>query len=259
MNNLLDFAHVDFMRRDKVILHDINWQVKTHENWAILGLNGAGKTTLLKMMHGDIWPSNGQISVLGHRFGETNIPALQRKIGWVSTALQDDLHPGDLAEEIVLSGKFASIGLYEPYELPEVAEAEQKLIQLGGGKLIGKPYQVLSQGERQLVLLARALMAQPELLILDEPCNGLDLLAKEKLLNQISKINELPNRPTMLMVSHHTEELLPCFQKVLLLKQGEVVQTGSRDEILNETTLSNFYETPVAVLKHQQKIMVYPK
>lgn len=259
MNNLLDFSHVDFVRRDKKILHDLNWQVKPHENWAILGLNGAGKTTLLKMIHGDIWPSNGDVSVLGHHFGETNIPALQRKIGWVSNALQDDLHPGDLAEEIVLSGKFASIGLYEAYELPDVAEAKQKLTKLGGQALIGKPYRVLSQGERQLVLLARALMAQPELLILDEPCNGLDLLAKEKLLKQISMINDLLDSPTMLMVSHHTEELLTCFQHILLLKKGEVVQTGRRDEILNETTLSKFYETPVALLKHQQKIMVYPK
>ncbi|WP_429971539.1 ABC transporter ATP-binding protein [Fructilactobacillus sp. Tb1] len=259
MNNLLNFEDVSYERADKQILTDINWKVAAKENWAILGLNGAGKTTLLKMIHGDIWPTTGKISVLGHKFGETNIPALQRKIGWVSTALQDVINVGDKVDDIVLSGKFASIGIYQEFTQADVAEAKQMLIRVGGEKLIGKTYRVLSQGERQLVLIARALMAKPELLILDEPCNGLDLLAREKLLQRIAMINDLPDSPAMLMVSHHTEELLPCFDHLLLLKQGQIYQKGTRKDLLNEGALSDFYGTPVTMIKHKEKVIVYPK
>lgn len=113
MSTVLKLEHVNFTRAGKPILKDLNWEIQSGENWAVLGLNGAGKTTLLKLLHGDIWPSSGQMEVLGHVFGHSNINDLRKKIGWVSNALQDWLHPGDSAESIVLSGKFASIGVYE--------------------------------------------------------------------------------------------------------------------------------------------------
>ncbi len=243
--NILSFENVSLIKGERQILNKISWTIKEKENWAVLGLNGAGKTTLLKMIHGgDVWPTEGTLEVLGGGvFGHTNIPALKRRIGWVSTALQDWLHPGgDLVEEIVLSGKFASIGLYESYAPVEMEEAKARLTKLGGAKLIGKPYRVLSQGERQLVLIARALMARPELLILDEPCNGLDLFAREALLAKISEIAAAPTSPALLLVSHYTEELLPCFDNVLLLKKGRIYASGKRQELLNQETLTHFME-----------------
>ncbi|MHA8138028.1 ABC transporter ATP-binding protein [Lactobacillaceae bacterium Scapto_B20] len=260
MDNVLDFSHVSFQRGSKTILDDINWQVGPKQNWAILGLNGAGKTTLLKMIHGDIWPSTGKLSVLGNEFGHTNIPKLRRKIGWVSNALQDWLRPGDLVEEIVLSGKFASIGLYEHYSKDEMESAKSMLNRLGGRKLIGKTYRVLSQGERQLVLIARAMMAQPELLILDEPCNGLDLFARERLLSKISAIAAMPTSPSLLMVSHYTEELLPCFDNLLLLKQGQIHAKGPREKLLTPLMLGEFYGSPIQMINDDAKrVIVYPK
>ncbi|KRM10221.1 ABC transporter ATP-binding protein [Paucilactobacillus suebicus DSM 5007 = KCTC 3549] len=242
---ILSFKDVSLQRSDRTILKHIDWTIKPKENWAILGLNGAGKTTMLKMIHGDLWPTTGQLEVLGGLFGHISIPELTRRIGWVSTALQDWLHPGDLVEKIVLSGKFASIGLYERYTQQELDQAKTILSDMGGAKLIGKTYMVLSQGERQLVMIARAMMAQPELLILDEPCNGLDLFARESLLQRVAKIADMPNSPALLFVSHYTEELMPCFQNVLLLKNGQVFQKGKRKDILTNNNLANFYEAPI--------------
>jgi iron complex transport system ATP-binding protein len=260
MSNILEFKNVSVTRGKRQILKNISWQVKEKENWAILGLNGAGKTTLLKMIHGDLWPTTGQLEVLGGLFGHISIPDLKTKIGWVSTALQDELHAGDIVDEIVLSGKFASIGIYQEYTDQDLEEARNTLKDLGGEKLLSKPYAVLSQGERQLVLIARALMTRPKLLILDEPCNGLDLFAREELLERIQMIADRPDSPALLLVSHYTEEILPIFDRVLLLRAGEVIQTGERKKLLSEQNLSNFYQKPIALQKiGESRIAVYPK
>lgn len=260
MTNILAFDDVSVTRGKRQILKHITWQVQAKENWAILGLNGAGKTTMLKMIHGDLWPTSGRLEVLGGVFGHTNIPELKTKIGWVSTALQDELHSWDSVDEIVLSGKFASIGIYQDYTAAEMAQARQILTDVGGAKLLGKVYAVLSQGERQLVLIARALMAHPQLLILDEPCNGLDLFAREALLQRIQQIAQRPEHPALLMVSHYTEEILPAFEHVLLLKAGMVQATGQRQELLTRLVLSDFYERPIAIKAWQgSRIAVYPK
>ncbi|MFD0897987.1 ABC transporter ATP-binding protein [Loigolactobacillus binensis] len=260
MAKILDFKNVSLERGDRTILKHITWTTQTKENWAILGLNGAGKTTLLKLIYGDLWPTTGRLEVLGGVFGHTSIPELRRKIGWVSTALQDALHVGDRVEKIVLSGKFASIGVYEAYTHADMAQAKQILSQMGGGDLIGKRYQVLSQGERQTVLIARALMAQPQLLILDEPCNGLDLFARERLLQRVARLAEAPDSPALLFVSHYTEELLPCFQNVLLLRDGQIVRQGTRAELLTKEVLSDFYPAPIQTATlGDQRLAVYPQ
>ncbi|WP_125708885.1 ABC transporter ATP-binding protein [Companilactobacillus zhongbaensis] len=260
MSKILEFNNVSVQRGKRQILNEITWKVETGQNWAILGLNGAGKTTLLKMIHGDLWPSEGTLEVLGGKFGETNIPELQTKIGWVSNALQDDLHQADVVDEIVLSGKFASIGIYQDYSFEDMDEAQQTLINLGGAKLLSKPYAVLSQGERQLILIARALMANPKLLILDEPCNGLDLFAREELLSKINNIAKQPDSPALLLVSHYTEEILPLFKHVLLLRNGQVVDQGQRDRLLSKKVLSAFYQKPISIQSiDPTRIAVYPQ
>lgn len=186
---MIRFEEVSFQRENKQILHNLNWRMKRGENWAILGLNGSGKTTLLKMITGYLWPSSGNVSVLGETFGQTSIPELRKRIGWISTDLQNRLRSSDLAEEIVLSGKFASVGVWEKTTKKQQETAMLILKDCGGETLIGKKYSVLSQGERQIVLIARALMAQPELLIFDEACNGLDLFARDALLKRIENVS----------------------------------------------------------------------
>ncbi|MGC6767010.1 ABC transporter ATP-binding protein [Enterococcus sp. LJL128] len=256
---IINCSNLSLIREKKVLLNSINWNVNNQEHWAILGLNGAGKTLLLQIITGYLWPTSGSITVLGQKFGKSSIPQLQRKIGWVSTALQQRMHENETAERIVLSGKFASIGLYEAYTPQEAAAAKEILINADGGSLIGKEYRVLSQGERQLVLICRALMTNPELLILDEPCNGLDLFARERLLKQIQLIAQQPTCPTILYVTHHTEEILPCFQQLLLLKKGQIFAKGLRQTLFNQSVLTDFYEEPIQLVSlENNRIAVFP-
>lgn len=257
---ILAFEQVQFVRQQNALLQDINWRIEAGEDWAVLGLNGAGKSLMLNMISGNLWPSSGKLTVLGEVFGETSIPDLTKRIGWVSQSLQERIHREEQAEYIVLSGKFASIGIYQNYSEADMTEAKQLLVSLGAKKLIGKVYQVLSQGEKQIVLIARALMAKPELLILDEPCNGLDLFAREDLLSRIKKMKQTADAPSLLYVTHHTEEILPLLNHVLMIRDGKIFKQGKRAELLNETVLNDFYQRPIAI--HEMKddrMMVIPK
>ncbi|AXG39926.1 ABC transporter ATP-binding protein (plasmid) [Enterococcus gilvus] len=258
--DILSFENVQFVRQQNVLLQDIDWRIKAGEDWAVLGLNGAGKSLMLNMISGNLWPSSGRLTVLGEVFGRISIPDLTKRIGWVSQSLQERIHREELAEWIVLSGKFASIGIYQQVSDDEMKEAKQMLSSLGAEKLIGKPYQVLSQGEKQLVLIARALMAKPELLILDEPCNGLDLFAREDLLARIERMKQAADAPSLLYVTHHTEEILPILTHVLMIRSGEIVQQGPRDALLEEPILNDFYQRPIMIHEmSNDRRMVIPK
>ena len=257
---ILDFQQVSFVRNKNYLLKAINWQVKKNEHWAILGLNGAGKSLLLQMITGSLWPSSGQRTVLGERYGKMSVPDLQRRIGWVSSALQSKFYGRDLAEEIVLSGLYSSIGLYESYEEEQLIQAKALLTDLGLSHLIHRSYHVLSQGEKQFVMIARAMMAQPEILILDEPCTGLDLFAREELLTRLEAFSQLPNTPTLLYVTHHTEELLPIFTHLLMLKNGKVHAAGQRETIFTEEVLTSFYDQPIVLHPFSSnRVIVTPK
>lgn len=246
---MFEFKGVSFARGDTLILKEIDWQMKKGEHWAILGLNGSGKTTLLKMLNGYLWPSTGELTVLNHKFGKSSIPDLRKNIGWISSDLQGQLRPQDVSEDIVLSGKFASIGVWVPTTNEEKESAKQMLIQCGGENLIGKKYGILSQGEQQLVLIARALMAEPELLVFDEPCNGLDLFAREALLKRIDHIGQKKNNIGMIFVTHYIEEIPEIFDNVLLLKEGGIFAKGKREEIFQPELLSRFYDEKVNVVE----------
>ncbi|MBL1229410.1 ABC transporter ATP-binding protein [Enterococcus sp. BWB1-3] len=258
--SIVRLEKVGFTRDKKRLLNDISWSIQKDQHWAILGLNGAGKTLLLQIICGYLWPSDGTVEVLGQTFGKSSIPDLQRRIGWISTALQYRIRGNETAEKIVLSGKFASIGIYQKYTDSELNRAKGILAQVGGEHLIGKKYDVLSQGERQLILIARGLMTEPELLILDEPCNGLDLFAREKLLKQIEGIAQSTVSPTIVYVTHHTEEILPCFENLLLLKDGQITAKGQRENLFTEEILTNFYSESIQLLPlKKDRFAVYPK
>lgn len=242
---MIEAKHVSVIRDSKYILKEVSWSVKAGEHWAILGLNGSGKTTLLNMINGYLFPSKGELKVLGEAFGKYDLRELRKSIGWVSTAIQERLYGTETVVDTVLSGKFASIGLYEKPSQEERDFAQSLLERLSSIHLADRIYQTLSQGEKQRVLIARGLMSSPRLLILDEPCTGLDIFAKEQLLSIIEKLSNDPNAPTLIYVTHRTEEILPTFNHTMLLRRGEVHSLGKTDTILTKENLSDFFETPI--------------
>lgn len=248
MEKAIVMEAVSWRREGKDILHDINWQVNQGEHWAVLGLNGSGKTSLLKMVNGYIWPTTGSVSVLGEKFGKTDIHQLRRSIGWVSSSIGERVNGRHLTEEIIVSGKFAATGL--TYAEPEEADFEKTkhlMKELNILHTYGSPYIKASHGEKQKILIARALMADPQLLILDEPTNGLDFIAREQLLETIHQVTKKPNSPTLIYVTHHIEELLPIFSHTLLMKEGRVYKKGKREEVITDTHMSALYGRNVKV------------
>jgi iron complex transport system ATP-binding protein len=247
VGKVVDIHEVSWKRQGKSILSNINWKVEKREHWAILGLNGSGKTTLLNMINGYIWPTTGTISVLGQTFGKTDLRELRKSIGWVSSSLGERIKGSSFVEEIVVSGKFSSIGLYDSFSETDRKKALEIMEKLGCNQLVGRTYQTCSQGEKQKVLIARGLMGSPKLLILDEPTNGLDFLSREDLLRTVNLLAEQENAPTILFVTHHVEEILPVFSKILLLKEGTVYNQGWTEEIFTADSLSQFFSTSVEV------------
>lgn len=253
---IVELHNISIIRNYKYILKDVNWSIKRGEHWAIYGLNGAGKTMLLNMLNGYIFPSRGQLKVLGKTIGQYDMRKLRKSIGWVSSSIQEKFHDYSTAMDIVLSGKFATVDLYDETTEDDRVYAKYCLEKLNALALAHREYRTFSQGEKQRVLIARSLMAQPELLILDEPCTGLDIIAREQLLDIIKKLSEDENAPTLIYVTHHTEEILPTFSHTLLLKNGEIYSAGITDEILTKESLSEFLETPIVFEKSGNRILV---
>ena len=256
---MIQMRNVTVTKNKKDILKNINWQVEEGQHWSILGLNGSGKTTLLNVINGYLHPTTGQVEVFGESFGKTYIPDLRKQMGLVSSSIQQQIQDFESGLSIVLSGKFASIGLWEEVELADVELAQHYMKLLNCDHFQDREYGTLSQGERQRVLIARALMAKPELLILDEPCNGLDIITREELLSIIDHLSKSNECPTLIYVTHHVEEVLPCFTHSLLLKDGETFEQGLSKDLLNEETLSNFYERPISVQKEQNRTWIVLK
>lgn len=250
---IISLKNVSWQRDSVMILRDMNWKVEQGQHWCIVGLNGSGKTTMLNIVNGYIWPTTGQVEVLDHRFGDVDLRELRKRIGWVSTSLQQKLYGHQTALNIVLSGKFATIGLYDKTGEADLKQANDLMEFLGCTSLAARTYDTLSQGQRQKVLIARALMANPDLLILDEPCTGLDIFAREQLLQMIEKITQQPGGPTLLYVTHHIEEITPCFTHTLLVKDGEIFKADETTNCLQSNVLSDFFNTRVEVQEHHNR------
>lgn len=245
---LIEMQNVCLKRDSKMILEDMNWEVKDGEHWAILGMNGAGKTTLLNLVCGYLYPTKGTIRVLDKPFGSYPLNELRKQIGWVSMSFTDKMrhHTASEGLQIVLSGKFASIGLYEQPGAEDIQKAMDIMEQLGILKLKNQPFESMSQGEKQRTLIGRALMVSPKLLILDEPCSGLDFLSKEQLLTTIERMAD-QQQTTLIYVTHQIDEILPIFTHTLLIKEGHTFSQGPTEEKLTSETLSDFCDTPVQV------------
>ncbi len=234
MASVVSLEDVSKWLGDKLVLGGVNWSVSEGEHWVVLGANGSGKTTMLRIASGYLWPTSGTVSVLGRRFGSVDLRELRKKIGWVTSALTSRIPPGEQALNVVLSGRYASMGLYDEPSEADRGKAAGILEFMDCGELACRCFGVLSQGEQQRVLIARALMSDPRLLILDEPSAGLDLKAREGFLESVAKLTE---EHTVAYVTHHIEEIIPEFTHVILLKDGRVLRSGVKEDVLSTGNL----------------------
>lgn len=248
VEHIIDLQQVSFRRGEQQILKEIDWIIRQGEHWAILGLNGSGKTSLLSIVSAHQFPSEGEVHVLGNRFGETNLPELRKEIGFVSSSLErfSQMFQNDTVERVVVSGKFASFGLYEQPSVEDYRRVDELLQDFRLSYLKGKRVNLLSEGEKRRIMIARALMNRPQMLIMDEPCSGLDILSREQFLHTLSVVTK--NGCHVIYVTHHIEEVVEEITHVLLLKEGEIVAAGEKNAVLTDEHLSQAYQVPVRVL-----------
>lgn len=238
--------HDILVKRDgRVILNLPSVEIGKGEHWAILGANGSGKTTLLQMILGYLWPTQGTVRVLGHILGRYDVRELRKQIGFVSMAMTERFLAADTAETIVATGKTAAAGSYLPLSDEDMKRAGELLDSLSMKHLANHPFRTLSQGERQKVMIARALHAEPELLVLDEPCTGLDFPSRESLLEMIEGIATTAHAPQILYVTHYPNELFPALTHVLMLKEGTLVAAGEKISSLTAGNLSEAFSLPI--------------
>jgi iron complex transport system ATP-binding protein len=241
-------------RGSTTILRDVAWEVERGEHWVILGSNGSGKTSLLRALTGYLPPTAGKIAVFGRVYGETDWRDLRTRIGLVTSALQMSIPFAEPAIETVISGKFAQLDLWAKTQPSDHIEAGRllKLVSLAG--LAQREWGHLSQGERQRVLIARALMARPELLILDEPCAGLDPIARDHFLAFVNRLAQRRGSPSIVLVTHHVEEITSAFTHALLLRSGQVVHAGSRAVALTSSNLSRTFGASVRLIRRGDQL-----
>jgi iron complex transport system ATP-binding protein len=248
---------VTLVRNGRSILDGITWRITPGEHWAVLGPNGSGKTTLLQVLAGYLWPSSGTVTVLGERFGHVDLRELRRRIGWVGSFLQMQVPARQKPLDFIVSGKFATIGVFQTPQPDDYRHAELLAEQLGCATIIESPYGVLSQGEKQRLLIARALIHRPQLLILDEPCAGLDLVAREQLLETLEQLGRAADAPTMVLVTHHLEEITSVFSRVLLLREGKCLASGPKQETLHSRLLGKAFGLGIRVVRNGGRYWAY--
>jgi len=235
-------------RGDKLLLDDVNWSVYEGERWVVIGPNGAGKSTLLSILAGRLFPTRGQIEVLGELVGATDMAELRTRIGWASSGELIDLPPGESVANAVLTGSRAVAGRWiEEYDASDEARRDVLLQTWSLDHLADRTFGTLSEGERKRCLIARSLMANPELLLLDEPSAGLDLAGREDLVERLERLAADPTAPALVLITHHVEEIPPGFTHALVIAQGRVVATGPIEAVLTAANLTAAFAFPIEV------------
>ncbi len=232
------------------LLKNIDWEVRQGEHWIVFGLNGSGKTTLLSAIAGYKQHTAGTLEVLGQIYNDTNLFSLSKQIGWVSASFFDKYYSSETVLRIVLSGLFGTLGIGGEIADEDVWKAKALLKQWHIDHKSDMPFFMLSKGEQQNVLIARALISEPQILVLDEPGTGLDVLARENLLQWVKEMADTTN-VTIIYVTHYPEEIQSCFEKCLLLQHGQVLANGKIDDIFNSEALSDLLGEPVVVRKDE--------
>jgi iron complex transport system ATP-binding protein len=245
---VIRMAGVGVRRGRSHLLRSVDWTVELDERWVVLGPNGAGKTTLLQLAAAQLHPSTGTAEVLGERLGAVDVFELRPRIGLTSAALVGRVPNNETVLDVVVSAGYAVVGRWrEEYDVLDTGRARHLLYQLGVQALADRPFGTLSEGERKRVQIARALMTDPELLLLDEPAAGLDLAGREQLVGRLATLAADPDAPTMVLVTHHVEEIPPGVTHGLLLRNGLVVAAGLIEDVLNPDLLSVTFGMPLAL------------
>ena len=245
---VLQFDELTVRRGSKLLLDRISWTVEEDERWAVLGANGAGKTTLLQVAAATLHPSSGSAYILGDRLGAVDVFELRPRIGLASSALAQRIPNAEIVTDVVVSAGYSVLGRWrEAYGRLDVRRAIKLLERVGVGDLAERTYGTLSQGERARVQIARALMTDPELLLLDEPAAGMDLGGREDLIRRLTRFAADPDAPASVLVTHHVEELPPGISHVLLLRDGRTVAAGLAPDVLNAALLSETFGLPLQV------------
>jgi iron complex transport system ATP-binding protein len=251
MSDVLELAGVSVVRGTTRLLDDVSWQVNEGERWVVLGPNGAGKSTLLQVAAARMHPTTGVAGVLGEVLGAVDVFELRPRIGLSSASLSDRVPAGERVSDVVVTASYAVTGRWhEAYDDLDHGRARALLDQLGVGQLADRSYGTLSDGERKRVQIARALMTDPELVLLDEPAAGLDLGGREDLLRRLGDIAEDVYAPALVLVTHHVEEIPPHFTDVLLLREGAVVAAGPLEVTLTADNLERTFGLPLVLERH---------
>ncbi|MDQ6895008.1 MAG: ABC transporter ATP-binding protein [Actinomycetota bacterium] len=254
MSDVLAFAGVSVVRGGTTILDDITWEVEEGERWVVLGPNGAGKTTLLQLAAARMHPTSGVAGVLGEVLGAVDVFELRPRIGLSSVAIAERFPSSELVGNVVVTAAYAVVGRWrEQYDAADYRRAADLLMSLGAEHLADRTYGTLSEGERKRVQIARALMTDPEVMLLDEPAAGLDLGGREDLVARLGALAADTDAPALVLVTHHVEEIPPGFTDVLLMKGGRIVAAGPLEVTLTAENLSETFGLPLVVERHGQR------
>lgn len=250
---LLRLTDLTVRRGLKTMLTGINLTVQAGENWVVMGPNGCGKTSLIRCLTGFLSPSAGEIELLGHRYGEADWRDVRRAISVVSSSLQAHIPAAEPALETVISGRYDQLDFWGTATPADRRVARAQLRRVGAADLVERPWTYLSQGERQRVLIARALAAEPQILILDEPCAGLDPVARQDFLDMVEALLREPDAPAVLLITHHVEEIRPVMTHALLLRAGRTVAAGPIRQTLGSSMMSTAFDRPLKLRRRRNR------
>jgi iron complex transport system ATP-binding protein len=254
MSDVLEFAGVSVVRGSTVLLDDITWEVEEGQRWVVLGPNGAGKTTLLQLAAGRMHPTSGVAGVLGEVLGAVDVFELRPRIGLASAALAERIPSHEAVHNVVVTASYGVVGRWrEDYDTLDHVRASELLGALGAEHLADRTFGTLSEGERKRVQIARALMTDPELMLLDEPAAGLDLGGREDLVRRLGELAADLEAPALVLVTHHVEEIPPNFTDVLLLREGRIVAQGPVEITLTAENLSETFGMPLELEKRGER------
>jgi iron complex transport system ATP-binding protein len=260
MAEVVNFSSLTVSRNGRPILSDIDWSVAANQRWAIIGPNGAGKTTLLRVAAAQIQPSSGQAEIIGKTLGEVNVFELRTRIGFASNALTDHIPNSEKVLDAVMTASYGITGRWtEAYEELDVRRAKRVLAEWGLAELEGRAFGTLSDGEKKRVQIARSVMTDPELMLMDEPVASLDMAAREQTVKLLSEYAKSPTAPAMVVVTHHIEEIPAGFTHALLLREGKVHSQGTIHEVLTSENISDCFEYPMVVLNKEGRFSARAK
>jgi len=247
-DTVVELDRVTVTRGGTHLVHDVSWRAELDERWVVLGPNGAGKTTLLNLAAGRLHPTRGAVHVLGERLGRVDVSELRTRVGLSTVALHDRIPPDEVVLDVVVTAAWGVVGRFrERYDAMDTVRASALLDQFGMAPLAQRRYGTLSEGERKRVQIARSLMTDPEVLLLDEPAAGLDLGGREDLVRRLAELAADPDAPTLVLVTHHVEEIPPGFGHALLLREGGVVAQGLVGDTVTSENLTKTFGVPLIV------------